>query len=65
MKEIVTFSIAIKIAGCWRVSPDYATAQEACSKIPVFLERFPQRYTQVTINRNVRYQADDATAKAQ
>lgn len=59
MKEIVTWSLSVKVAGSWRCSPEYATAEEACSKIVPFLNKLQQRFTQVTIVRNVRYQTEE------
>lgn len=60
MKEVFTYQISIKVAGYWRVSPEYPTAEEACATIPAFLKKFPQRHTSVTIVTNVRYVGDTA-----
>lgn len=54
MKQIVTYQLSIKVAGTFRVSPEYATPEEACSKIVPFIKRLRQHYTQVTIIQNVR-----------
>lgn len=56
MKEIVTWSLCVKVAGSWRNSPEYKTEEEACAKIVPFLKKLQQRFTQVTIVRNVRYE---------
>lgn len=54
MKEIVTWSLSVKIAGSWRNSPEYASPEQATSMIVPFLNKFQQKYTSVTIVRNVR-----------
>lgn len=54
MKQIITYQLSIKVAGTFRVSPEYATPEEACSKIPAFVKKLKQHYTQVVIVRNVR-----------
>lgn len=54
MKQIITYQLSIKVAGTFRVSPEYPTPEEACSKIVPFLKKLKQHYTQVTIIRNVR-----------
>lgn len=55
MKEIVTFQVSVKVAGTWRVSPEYPTAEKAVSMIIPFVEKLQQKYTSCNIIRNVRY----------
>ncbi len=54
MKEIVTFQVSVKVAGTWRTSPEYPTAEQACAMIAPFVNKLQQKYTCVTIVRNVR-----------
>lgn len=63
MKEIITWSLSIKVAGTYRRSPEYPTAEEACAKIAPFLKKFQQKYTNVTILRTVRYEKLEEAAK--
>lgn len=59
MKEIVTWSLCIKVAGSYRRSPEYASAEQACAMIVPFLTKLQQRYTNVTIVRTVRYETEE------
>lgn len=57
MKEIVTWSLSIKVNGVNRRSPEYATPEEACANIVPFLKKLAYRYTTVVVVRSVRYEA--------
>lgn len=58
MKEIVKFKVSVKCGSTWRNSPAYDTPEEACATIPAFINHFKQKYTQVTIMRDVSYVAE-------
>lgn len=58
MKEIVKFKVVVKIGKTFRTSPAYDSAEEACATIPAFVNHFKQKYTQVTIMRDVSYVAE-------
>lgn len=53
MKEIVYYTISVKVGKDWRVSPAYASAEQACANIVPFVTVLKQKYTSVTITRNV------------
>ena len=59
-KEIVKYTVAIKVGGKWRTSEPYDTAEEACKNIVPFLTICKQRYTSVTITRNVSTITEEA-----
>lgn len=63
MKEVVTFQVAIKVGGTWRTSPQYATPEEAVAQILPFVKKLKQKYTTCTIQRCVRYVADESAAQ--
>lgn len=57
MKEIITYTVSVCVAGAWRNSPEYPTPEQACAMILPFVKKLNQRFTKVTIVRNVRYVA--------
>lgn len=63
MREIITFQVAIKVAGTWRTSPEYPTAEKAVEMIIPFVNKLQQKYTSCNIIRNVRYVDDRKGAK--
>lgn len=63
MKEIITYSLSIKVAGSYRRSPEYSSPEEACAKIVPFVKKFQQKYTNVTVIRTVRYEKLEEAAK--
>lgn len=63
MKEIVTWQLQVRVGKEYRMSPEYPTAEEACSKLLPFVKKLQMRYTQATVIRHVRYVADEKSAK--
>lgn len=63
MKEVITFQVAIKVAGTWRTSPEYPTVEKAVEMIIPFVKKLQQKYTSCSIVRNVRYVDDSKEAK--
>lgn len=63
MREIITFQVAIKVAGTWRTSLEYPTVEKAVEMIIPFVNKLQQKYTSCNIIRNVRYVDDSKGAK--
>lgn len=63
MKEIVTWSLSIRVNGVNRRSPEYSTPEEACANIVPFLKKLQYHYTNVVVVRSVRYEAVEGAAQ--
>ena len=57
VREIVKWCINVKWNGEWRKSPLYDTEEEACSNIVPFLKQMKGKYLNVTVCKDVRYEA--------
>ena len=55
MKAVETFQLSIKWDGQIKLSPEYATLEEAHANVLPFLKKFQGRFLQVAYVRNVRY----------
>jgi len=63
MKEVVTWSLSIKVNGVNRRSPEYSTPEEACANIIPFLKKLQYRYTNIIVVRSVRYVASEGAVQ--
>ncbi len=57
VREVITWSINVKWANTWRMSPQYPTYEEALEKLGAFCAKFQGKFLSVTIVRNVRFEA--------
>lgn len=57
LREVVTWSVNVKWAGAWRMSPQYPTYEEALQNLGKFCAQFQGKFLSVTIVRNVRFEA--------
>ena len=57
VKQVITWSINVKWAGAWRMSPQYSTYGEALANLGKFCAQFQGKFLSVTIVRNVRFEA--------